>query len=105
MLVRGTMSDRPIQVGDLVMIVRGHPCAVQIRGGMPYRVQEIVPQAGGGWTCNKCGERDIAKSDLYGAALWHTIPGNGIPLSFLKRIPPLDELEGQRTEETLKVSA
>lgn len=87
------MTDR-IQVGDLVMIVRGHECGLRVRGGIPYRVNGFSDQSGGGWTCNLCGARDLAQSDLVAARLWHTRPGAGIPLSWLKRIPPLSELEG-----------
>lgn len=92
------MSE-PIQVGDLVMLVRGHPCVYESSHyGVPYRVVEIIQPTGGGWHCSRCGEYDMHWGEL-AARLWHTGDGNGMPLSCLKRIPPLDELEGVKTEE------
>lgn len=90
--------DEPINVGDLVMLVRGHECLMARHGGLIFRVAQLVPQRGGGWKCPKCGERDIGKNDAWGAH-W-TMEDKGIPLSWLKRIPPLDELDDvQRDEE------
>jgi hypothetical protein len=94
------MSE-PIKVGDLVMIVRGHECAVRLKGGIPYTVTAIVPQVGGGWYCNACNTKDHAPHDLFGAALWHTGHGNGMPLSWLKRIPPLSELDDVKNDEEI----
>jgi len=109
------MSDRPIAVGDLVVVVRGHSCVLELIGGWVYRVESIERQIGGGWFCNRCGTRDIAPEAMYGAT-GHRKPagvnllkaGRGpaaIPLQWLKRIPPLDELEGERTEEKTKEPA
>lgn len=104
------MSDKPatpdqsasIGVGDLVMVVRGHSCVLERLGGMPYRVTAIRPQIDGGWTCNACWTRDIAPEQMYGATLSiHTDQRSAIPLGWLKRIPPLSELEGENTKEKI----
>ena len=88
----------PIKVGDLVMVVRGHACIVARIGGIPFTVLAFMPQIGGGWHCSVCNERDIAQSDLIGARLLRHAD-HGIPLSWLKRIPPLAELEGEQRKE------
>lgn len=106
--------NEPIRVGDLVELVRGHSCLLELRGGAIFTVKELLPQTGGGWTCGKCGERDIATSDAYGASglgpahvkvdlpyINRTSGVSSIPLSFLKRIPPLEELEGQKRDEEI----
>jgi hypothetical protein len=54
-------------------------------------------KTGFGYYCD-CGWKSVG--DEIGATHHH---GGRIPLSWLKRIPPLAELEGQRTEETLHV--
>jgi hypothetical protein len=103
--------DKPISVGDLVMLVRGHECAMRLKGGLPWRVTRIVPQFGGGWHCPICGEHNLASGDLSGAQGCGTPPGikgdpnGGMPLSWLKRIPPLGDLEGQPTQEDMKEPA
>lgn len=107
------MSE-PISVGDLVQVVRGHSCLMSRVGGYTFTVTEFVKQIGGGWTCGICGERNLGKHDSYGAAgcpkpptrihqpYAHLTKGAAcIPLSFLKRIPPLSELEGERRDEKL----
>lgn len=91
------MSDKPISVGDLVMVVRGHACVVQYLGGIPWTVDEIVTQKGGGWQCGKCGGRNIYPHGLLAAQNDHFT----IPLDFLKRIPPLSELEGEKRDEEI----
>lgn len=95
-------ADRPIAVGDLVMVVRGHACVVARYGGIPWRVTEIVPQEGGGWQCTRCKTRDHAPNDLFGARRSRSKKGASCPLSYLKRIPPLDELESSKTDEPTK---
>ena len=88
------MSDRPIVVGDLVVVVRGHEGAL----GFTFRVFQFCQQVGGGWTCPRCRLRDISPEELV-AATWRDTPG-GFPVGWLKRISPLSELEGKCTEET-----
>lgn len=92
------MTDqRAIQVGDLVVVVRGHDCAL----GFTFRVASFCQQTGGGWTCPRCRARDLAPEALT-AATWRYQGGGGFPTGWLKRIPPLDELEGERTDEQIK---
>jgi len=87
------MSE-PIGVGDLVMVVRGHSCVMERLGGVPYRVKHIAPQRNGGWHCSRCGTWDIAPEELVGAGFEGVhVAGNGIPLGWLKKIPPLSELD------------
>ena len=104
------MSDKPISVGDLVMVVRGHSCHMSQWGGVPFRVEGFVSPTGGGWTCGLCKARDVATNER--AALG--LPGSyvsgidarrAMPLSWLRRIPPLSELEGQRTQEDMREPA
>lgn len=92
------MSER-IEIGDLVMVVRGHRCAVNIIGGIPYTVIALHLPINGGWTCPVCHARSIAPTEI-GAQL--TSEGvHGIPLSWLKKIPPLTEPETtERKEES-----
>lgn len=107
-----------IKVGDLVQVVRGHSCLMERVGGYTFTVTGLVQAIGGGWTCSICGERDIARHDAYGAAgcprpptrihlpYAHLTKGKAnIPLSSLKRIPPLEELEGERTQEDIREPA
>ena len=103
--------DKPISVGDLVVVVRGHSCVVELLGGVPYKVDGIHRQVGGGWICNRCGTRDIAPEALYGASGHYVpngtkllkvgIPVGAIPTQWLKRIPPLGELEGEKRDEEI----
>jgi hypothetical protein len=90
------VSDRPIQVGDLVQVVRGHECDL----GSTFRVGQIREPTLWGWICPKCSCIDRSPE------LWADRGDeHGAPLSWLKRIPPLDELEGERTQENLKEPA
>lgn len=89
------------------MVIRGHSCVMELLGGMTYRVSELFPQQGGGWTCNRCGTRDLAPESPYGAGGNPWIPGmtkghgpyGGIPVTWLKRIPPIEELETEKRME------
>lgn len=92
------MSDKPISVGDLVVVVRGtRCCGVAGNIGLVYRVALIRPEAH--WHCTYC--RSHEREPLVAAAS-HI---NGYQLSRLKRIPPLDELESERTDEPMKEPA
>ena len=99
------MSDKPIQVGDLVVMVRGHECTLAKYGGIPWRVAGLINQTGGGWGCGICGARNLASEALYAAQKRRMQAFNGIPTTWLKRIPPLSELEGERTQEDMKEPA
>ena len=93
------MSE-PIQVGDLVaVIVSCHPPAFGsffVVGGFEH---------GSVSNCIFCGKEHLGP---FARAEDHFGPERQFftaPLSWLKRIPPLAELEGQRTEETIREPA
>jgi len=88
------MSERPIQVGDLVQVVRW-PCCGRYLGNI-FKVEEISSSDSA--LCFECGARS-GPSGFYAAPEKYN---RGAPVSWLKRIPPLEELEGQRTEEGIK---
>lgn len=83
------MSD--IKVGDLVQVVRGHPCDL----GNVGVVLDIHTWPL--WSCPKCGKYE--SGPFVGATLH--FPFSGAPLSWLKRIPPLSELEGEKRDEEI----
>lgn len=87
-----------ISKGDLVMVVRGHDCIVAKLGGIPFRVEKLVPQRGGGWSCSVCGGHSFHPEAMWGAG---SHLANAVPLSCLKKIDPPSELEGVDEKETL----
>lgn len=91
------MSDRPIQVGDFVVVVRGHACTI----GMIATVRKIVTCTGDG-ICKDCGD---TLCGVEGEPIAILDTSRKIQTYRLKRIPPLEELEGQRTEESIKEPA
>jgi len=92
------MSDRPIQVGDLVVIVKSCPhCGNATDLGIIFEVRGLFMSDG---RMNCCGNVDNEMT-----AEDHIPDGGGTPVSVIKRIPPLSELEGQRTEENIKEPA
>jgi hypothetical protein len=95
--------DKPISVGDLVMVVRGHECVVAKVGGVPYTVAAIVQKMFGGWYCPLCRTEDHGQSEALGARLvpLHKDDGAAIPLGWLKRIPPASELDSEKRDEKL----
>ena len=97
------VNERPITVGDLVQVVRGHSCILARVGGWTFVVVEIVQPRGGGWYCEHCKTENAGPNEP-GAAR-RIGEGAYLPLSWLKRIPPLAELEGQRTEESIREPA
>lgn len=82
------MSDRPIQVGDLVQVVRSHcPGFEAEAGGVVFTVVRLrpVPRP----MCTRCGSFLTSGTVVAeGGKDWR------IPLQFLKRIPPIGDLEG-----------
>lgn len=92
------MSDKPISVGDLVMMVRGHECVLARAGGRPFVVTALVHPWGGGWHCGICHKDSAGPNEIGAAGLGR---GDGIPISWLKRIPPLDELESEKRDEEI----
>lgn len=86
------MSDRQIQVGDLVMVKQ--VCCDTSVLGVPFIVSRAILS---GHYCTNCGKSHTASMLAIG------LRDYGVPFSWLKRIPPLDELEGRRTEEKLRL--
>ena len=91
------MSDRPIQVGDLVFQFTAC-CAREFDRspyvGVPHTLTRIAPRVA---SCRFCGFEASGLAGYVGRP--------GIYLPWLKRIPPLSELEGQRTQEDMKEPA
>ena len=88
--------DKPISVGDLVVIV-DECCPNESSLGEIHRVLQIGTFHSG---CDYCG-------DSSHGVLAHLTGGEDdndhwVPLPWIKRIPPLEELEGAKTEEKLR---
>jgi hypothetical protein len=89
------MSE-PIKVGDLVMYTRS--CCMGFRDGINiFRVAAFQsPSYSPRYSCACC------KADLpIEAYAAQAADESGAPLSWLKRIPPLSELEGEKRDEKL----
>lgn len=79
------MSE-PIKVGDLVVVVRLRSCCGTGRTGTIFKVDNLYQ---GRMSCLGC---TTMRDD--GVLARRTGDFNGYEISRLKRIPPLDELEG-----------
>ena len=76
----------PLKVGDLVRVVKGCPIC-SFRGGYIFTI-EIIVNGMGGFFCTSCLESiHPAGRGAHGENVGY------IPLSWLRRIPPLGELE------------
>lgn len=85
--------DKPISVGDLVMIVRGNKCCGRPDAlGTTFTVTNIYEHSGG--ICKTC---HAPSSGLVADSERSTVTY----LYKLKRIPPLSELEGVKRDETV----
>ena len=99
------MSE-PIKVGDLVRIVKNHGCTLDRphRGiGFITTVERI--ERAFAYHCKGCDE---VVRELNGHMLMYgrTSIGPGYyPLAWVKRIPPLSELEGEKQKEDLREPA
>lgn len=84
--------DKPISVGDLVVVSRpvAH-CGCPDRLGLIFRVSEIRPALQFGF-CSTCNKNVISNGILIAIGARPT----SVALYRLKRIPPLDELEGEK---------
>lgn len=89
------MTER-IAVGDVVWIAKPTPCCGNTGAiGRVFHVSEIKTAS---WPCNYCGKcRESRAAKVDSRYFVDTLR--------LKRIPPLSELEGQRTEENIKEPA
>ena len=87
------MSDKPISVGDLVVVVRD---CCGMRPGLIFTVNSFFQAKGR--KCMYCGEKvmgtlvdGVEDQENYGGEI-----------SWLKRIPPLSELEGEQRREEIE---
>jgi len=92
------VSDKPIQAGDLVAVVRvDHDCA-GIMLGRIYRVNAI-PFSHPGICCPTCRMRDIEPANGNIALVSGRKKEAAVPFRWLKATPHLDELAGDGTHE------
>ena len=90
------MRDRPITIGDLVQIVRPKPCGCTNVIGLVFIVKSLDCTH----RLNRCGNCNSTYGPLPQAE------GEiRAPLTTLKRIPSLEELEGAKTDEPMKEPA
>lgn len=89
------MSE-PIKVGDLVVIVR-ECCPVDSVLGHVHYVLALET----GSFCDECGADDNEPSAVLEE--YEDDFNFAVPLSYLKRIPPLEKLEGLESEEADKL--
>ena len=93
------MSER-IEVGDLVMVMREH-CPANAVLGKIFGVIEVWPaQRGVALQCGNCG-------GVFSNGEHHSRLGNKnadwIPTAWLRKIPPLSELDRTEHQEELTV--
>ena len=93
-------NDKVISVGDLVQVVRS--CCEKVElVGIIYTVGVLHSFH---TRCQFCGQENKNVQHASSGMPASDTP-IGLPVSWLKRIPPLSELEGERTEENLKEPA
>jgi hypothetical protein len=102
------MSDKPISVGDLVVVVRPTPHGCHGGVGHVFQVTNIrQPRVNAvgivNVKCHWCGFRVQQKWN--GRALMAEGGEAAVALRRLKRFPPLPELESERTEENIREPA
>ena len=92
-----------IKVGDLVYVYRWPCCGAYL--GMIYRVAgvEILPSHYGNWECRHCGGDLGRSSHFFGEHHGRGLVGrDGAPLDYLKKIPPLGDLQGEHDRVPLR---
>lgn len=93
--------DKPISVGDLVQVVRWPCCGISV--GYIYVVDRFAPVSSS--RCSSCkaevpsGSYAESAIDPSDGKRWST------PIPWVKRIPPLSELEGEKTQEDIREPA
>lgn len=92
--------DKPISVGDLVQVVKPPLCGCPATVGMTRTVLAIKTVRACCPTCRAISG-EARRAVLDGPAPWSKWV---IALERLKRIPPLDELEGVKDERDLQVT-
>ena len=86
--------SKPLEVGDLVMVVRGKKCCRASRHiGRIFRIERFISKSAG--SCTLCGKPLEAVIQ----AVPPDIHRSGYSLYRLKLIPPLSELERTKEEE------
>ena len=88
----------PIGKGDLVAVVRW-PCCGRLLGYHGTVQDHYRVPSGESPMCAYCGAQHPGVTSA--AGLDSAPLGPVVPYEWLKRIPPLEELEGQPTEENL----
>lgn len=83
------MSE-PIKVGDLVMVVKWPHEHRQKYLGHIFPVQSIAAYV----SCSQCGQ-------LWVEPTAETPTHRGVPISWLKKIPPLSELDDVKRDEEI----
>lgn len=87
------MSEQ-IKVGDLVVVVRNTHCCGRGKSlGKIFRVHHFEPFLG---TCGDCGARGDGRQLACMGASWF-----GYDVRRLKRIPPMNELDGVKNDEEI----
>ena len=85
--------------GDLAVVVRvDHPCALPLLGKF-FTVLALDASAPGIF-CSRCGSQWMYRGEPvveYATQTW-------IPRAWVKRVPPLGELETTQTEEPVEVA-
>ena len=92
--------DKPISVGDLVQIVRAD-CDGAIRNvlGNVYTVTAIGAEARHcPWCKHHFTAAETATTDRPSKS---GVYNHAVPLAWLKRIPPIEELEGEKRDEEI----
>lgn len=87
------------------MVVRGHPCMMELAGGATFTVDSFLQPINGGWTCNICGRRNAGPNEMAAEGL---VLANGkhprIPISWLMKItPPSLDADTSQNEELVEV--
>lgn len=94
-------ADRPIQVGDLVIFVRACCSKGDPYLGHVYRVEGMQGQFPG-VHCDGCNAMHTGTKFARFKLTANSPYTAWIPPHWLKRIPPLDELEGSKTDEPIQ---
>lgn len=89
-------STETIKPGDLVQVVRW-PCCGALLGHI-FTVGYLDTLWGKGWICCRC-KRDVLVGTWAVSA--DNPPDLGGHISWLKRIPPLSELESEKRDEEI----
>ena len=89
------MSER-IEVGDLVMVVRGHSCNLETYGGIVFTVLAIVSVSKNIWKCYNGHSVDIGRKFVV-----QVEESIGLPIDWVKKISPIPEPDSVENREEL----